>query len=157
MNRVLIEQLIEKHEGRRHSAYKDTLGNLTIGVGWNLDDADSETICEHFGLNLSDLRCGLATLTDSQINQVFDYQLTAAISVAMSIFPNFVNMPDAVQAVVCDLIFNMGETRFRKFVSTIAVLKAGDWKQAANDLTSSLWFHQVGHRATENVALLRAA
>jgi GH24 family phage-related lysozyme (muramidase) len=157
MDRALIENLIEKHEGRRHGVYKDTFGNLTIGVGWNLEDADSETICEHFGLRLSDLRCGLATLTDSQISQVFDYQVTAVISAAMSIFPNFVNMPDGVQAVVCDLIFNMGETRFRKFVSTIAVLKAGDWKQAANDLTSSLWFHQVGHRATEDVALLRSA
>src|SRR6266566_3805866 len=133
MDRALIEKLIERHEGRRHGVYKDTLGNLTIGVGWNLEDADSETICEHFGLNLSDLRSGLDTLTDSQISQVFDYQVTATISAAMSVFPNFQMMPDTVQAVVCDMIFNLGETRFSKFVSTIAVLKKGDWKQAAID------------------------
>lgn len=152
-----ITALIEKHEGRRHSVYFDSLGIPTIGVGWNLKDPDSDIICSHFGLSLGDLRSGAAALTDAQIDEVKSYQINEVILVAQRIFPNFVTMPDTVQAVVCDLIFNMGETRFRKFVSTIAMMKAGDWKQAANDLTSSLWFHQVGHRATEDIALLRAA
>jgi lysozyme len=157
MDRVLIEKLVEKHEGRRHSVYKDTVGRLTIGVGWNLDDSSSETICEYFGFNLADLKNGTQTLNDAQIDEVFDHQISATISDAMGIFPNFVNMPDNVQAVVCDLIFNLGETRFSKFVSTIAQLKLSNWQQAADDLTNSLWFRQVGNRGIEDVALLRAA
>jgi lysozyme len=33
-----IEQYIEANEGRMHLPYKDTVGKLTIGVGFNLTD-----------------------------------------------------------------------------------------------------------------------
>jgi lysozyme len=157
MDRALIENLIEKHEGRRHSVYKDTLGILTIGVGWNLEDSDSDIICSHFGLSLDDLRSGAVALTDAQIDEVKSYQINEVILTARRIFPNFDSMPDTVQAVVCDMLFNLGETRFSKFVSTIAVLKLGDWKQAAIDAGNSLWAKQVPHRAADDIALLNAA
>lgn len=152
----LIQQLIEKHEGRRKTAYKDTVGKLTLGVGWNLDDPDSDVIATHFGLNLVDLKSGAAALTDAQIDQVRDYQINEAILAAKNIFPNFDTMPPNPQAFIVDAIFNMGETRFSKFVSTIGQLKAGNWKQAAIDAKASLWAQQVPNRAADDIALLKA-
>lgn len=152
----MIEQLVQKHEGRRSVAYLDTMGNPTIGIGFNLNSSEAKDICDHYGLDLEKLKAGTETLTETQIDEIFDYQLTAVISQANSILPNFNAMPDGVQAVVCDLIFNLGITRFSKFVSTIGQLKAGNWKQAAGDLRSSLWFHQVKSRGTEDVAILES-
>ena len=105
MNRALIESLIQKHEGRRSKVYADSLGILTIGIGWNLEDPQSEDICEHFRLNLNQLKNGTETLTDGQIDSVFSYQVTRTISDAASILPNLMTMPDNVSAAVIDMMF----------------------------------------------------
>lgn len=157
MNRPLIEKLIQKHEGRRKEMYLDTAGHPTVGIGWNLDSADSQDICDHFGIALADLKDGKVALTETQIDQVFDYQLTEVISQANSLLPNFPTMPDTVQSVVCDLIFNLGLHGFWQFHATVASLKADDWKGAAANLKDSAWFHQVKSRGTDNVAILEAA
>jgi GH24 family phage-related lysozyme (muramidase) len=66
-------------------------------------------------------------------------------------------MPQVVQNVVQDLIFNLGLSKFMVFHDTVASLKAGDYSAAADHLTASLWFTQTGSRALEDVALLRGA
>lgn len=157
MDRAFIEQLITKHEGRRNRAYKDSLGILTIGIGWNLEDPDSIDICDHFELDLDALKNGEALLTNRQIDEVFDYQLTRTISDACSVLPGFMAMPDKVQAVVVDMLFQLGLPRYRKFVNMIAALRAGDWKQAAIDAAASLWAQQTPNRAADDIALLEAA
>lgn len=157
MDRTLIENLIGKHEGRRAAVYQDSRGVLTIGCGWNLEDGDSQDICDHFGLDLNALKNGTETLTEPQIDQVFSYQLSRTISEAMQLFPNFSTMPDTVQAVVCDMIFNLGIGGFSKFHRTVAALTAGNWKQAAIDAGESLWAQQVPNRAKDDISLLNAA
>src|SRR5215472_15690316 len=97
MNRPAIEALITKHEGRRNHVYLDTAGNPTIGIGFNLNGSEAPDICEHFGIDITDLKHGTVDLTDSQIDQIFDYQLTSAISDANSLLPNFPQMPDNFQ------------------------------------------------------------
>lgn len=157
MDRTFTENLVTKHEGRRNKVYKDSLGILTIGIGWNLQDPSSADICEHFGLNLKSLKAGTEVLTDPQIDEIFDYQLTEAISEANGFFPNFNSMPDTVQAVVVDMLFQLGPTRFAKFVSTIGMFKVGNWKQAAIDIQNSLMAKQTPNRVADNVAILNAA
>ena len=156
MNRILIENLITKHEGVRVSVYTDTTGHLTIGIGWNLDSPDAARIAGLFGLNLNALKNGDEVMTQDQVDEVFDYQLNIVIGQANQLFPNFLAMPDTVQAVVCDVIFNMGLPVFREFVNTIAALKAGDWKLAAAGLQASKWFYQVPNRARDDISILEA-
>lgn len=137
--------------------YLDDRGNPTIGIGWNLKDEESADICEHFGLTLAGLLSGTETLTETQIDQVFDYQLTESVSECNQLLFNFQGMPDTVQAVACDLMFNLGLPRFAEFHATIASLNAGNWKAAAANLKNSAWFHQVKTRGTDDVAILEAA
>ena|ERR1700679_819760 len=152
-----MDQLITGHEGLRLHVYTDTTGNLTIGYGWNLNDADSEDICNTFGLNLGPLIYGTENLTEAQALEVFNYQLNLVIQQARSVFPMFDNMPDAVQAVICDQIFNMGLPKFLGFVNEIADLKAGNYTQAAKDALDSEWAKQVPERAADDARLLEAA
>lgn len=157
MDRAFIESLIVKHEGKRSSVYTDTTGNPTAGIGWNLNDPDSQDICDHFGIDLEELKAGTVTLTDDQINQVFDYQLTIVIGEARSLFPTFDTMPNNVQAVISDQIFNMGLPTFKQFKGEITALNAGNWKQAAIAAGQSLWAQQVPNRAKDDMELLNAA
>lgn len=154
MNRALIEQLIIKHEGSRPSVYKDTIGNLTIGVGFNLDSLDAPHICGMFGINYKAVASGEVALTQPQVDEVFEYQLSLVIGSAMQIFPTFITMPDNVQAAICDMIFNLGLTGFIKFTQTIEDIKAGNYSQAAKDALNSEWAKQVPSRAADDARLL---
>jgi lysozyme len=154
MNRTLIENLIQKHEGTRYSVYTDSRGNLTIGCGFNLDSGDAARVCGMFGINYQAVSSGTVSLTQKQVDDIFEYQLNMVIGQAIQTFPNFATMPDNVQAVICDVIFNIGIGAFNKFVNTIASLKSGDWMGAAVNLKDSEWFNEVGTRGTDDVALL---
>jgi len=151
---MLTASLIRRHEGLRLTAYKDTAGKLTVGYGFNLDASEAKAICAHFKLDYEAIRNG-APITEEQADAILDLQLGMVNAQAKTLFPNFSQMPCDVQAVVQDVIFNLGLGSFMKFHDTIASLKAGDWQGAADNLEDSLWFHQTGSRAVEDVALLR--
>jgi lysozyme len=148
--------LLKRHEGLRLKAYKDTKGLLTIGYGFNLKASGTPAICTQLGLDYQGLCAGTVSLTQEEAGAVFQYQLAAVLVQAAGIFPNWRTMPEQIQAVICDLLF-MGIGTFLTFHQTIAALKAGDWKAAADDLADSLWYREVGIRGVEDVAILRAA
>lgn len=150
-----VSELIQRHEGIRLQVYDDTKGLQTIGVGFNLNAAGAPSICAQLGLDYAGLKSGAVCLTNDQADAVFEYQLTAVMCQAARIFPTWATMPEKVQAVICDLLF-MGEGTFLTFHQAIAAFKAGNWKCAADELVDSLWFKQVGTRATEDVEILRS-
>lgn len=157
MNRAFIEQLIKGHEGTRLHVYTDTKGKFTIGTGFNLQAPDAPHICGLFGIDYAGILYGTVDLTQAQVDEIFEYQLSIVIGQAMKLFPTFVMMPDAVQAVICDMIFEMGLARFSEFVDTIRDLKAGNYTQAAKDALDSEWAKQVPRRAAADARLLEAA
>jgi lysozyme len=157
MNRILIENLIAKHEGRKSSVYKDSEGLLTIGIGFNLEAPAALAICQQFGLDHAALMNGTAILTGDQIDEIFQYQLNKVLQQAQVTLPTFNTMPDEVQAVVCDQIFQLGWAGFQKFQNEIACLKSGSWKDAAANLLDSTYAKQTPNRAQENAAILEAA
>lgn len=147
--------LIKKHEGLRLTAYRDSRGILTIGYGFNLEDTAAKAICAQLELDYAALETG-AALTQDQADAIFDFQLSRVIAGARITFPGFDSFPDQAQAVIADLIFNLGLGGFLTFRKTIALLKAGKWDAAADELVDSLWFRQVPNRAAEDVALLQS-
>lgn len=148
--------LIRRHEGLRLEAYRDPAGKLTVGYGFNLDAGDAKAICGVLKLDYEAIRNG-SEITEAQADAILDLQLGMVNAQAKTLFPNFGQMPCDVQAVVQDLIFNLGLGGFMKFKDTISSLKAGDWSGAADNLEHSLWHRQVGTRGIEDVALLRGA
>ena len=155
MNRNLIDDLIQKHEGRNPCVYKDTLGNLTIGVGWNLDDPTAVAVAHTFGLNLLALQNGTECLSDEQIDDVMDYQVSKVILWLQGAITGWETLPDNAQAVCVDMGFNLGKPRFMGFHRFIGAIEAGDWPTAVNELVDSAWYEQVPNRAKDNIELLK--
>src|SRR5882762_7109883 len=149
MDHELISNLIKKHEGLRLMAYMDTAGKLTIGYGCNLDAWDAKTACDVAGLDFVAVRGGLA-ITQQQAETILNYQLGKVLSAAHSTFPEFDTYPEGVQAVIADLIFNLGLGGFLGFRKTIASLKNRDWFTAADHLKDSAWYVQTKSRGIED-------
>ncbi len=166
MDRQLIEQTVERHEGRRLTVYKDTLGNLTTGVGCLLmvntpegliPVPAAQELFESLGIDFKAVCNGEIALTDQQCDEIFDHQISGAIFAARCQLKNFNTLPDVAQAVVVDMEFNLGSTRFAEFKELIAAVEAGDFPGAAAQIKNSLWCRQVGNRCADDARLMASA
>jgi lysozyme len=129
----LVEQLID-HEGERLFPYSDTVGKLTIGVGRNLTDV---------GISKEESRL----LLYNDIEKVVD-GLDAAL-------PWWDSLSEARQRVLADMAFNLGLKGLLGFKNTLALIQAGDYDEAADNMLLSKWATQVGRRAQTLAGLMR--
>lgn len=125
----LIKQL-KKHEGVELKPYKCTSNKLTIGIGRNLEDVGiSEHEAEYLLMN--DL----------------DTYMTAAKT-----YDWYAGLNDARKAVIVNMLFNMGQTNFNKFLKMKQALDVGDHAEAAKQMLDSRWAKQVKGRSEELAA-----
>lgn len=150
----LRERLINE-EGRLAVRYFDTRQVPTIGVGFNLARPDARRVLTSIGADF-DAVLGGEPLTEHQIDLLLDQSLIEAATNARCLSVKFDELPDAVQSVLVDLVFNMGAVGVSKFVLMLAAINRHDWSRAAAELRSSLWYRQVGNRGPALVAMLES-
>lgn len=157
MNLPLISAWVTKHEGYRCVVYIDTRGRRTIAIGFNLDDPGAAAVCKIFGLDLEALLAGKATVALPLAEAIEEYFIKQARLAALRHIPGFDTLPDNVQAVVIDMLYEMGEPKFAGFHDTIAAINRGDYKGAASQMKQSAWYGEVPTRAQEDCQLMQAA
>ena len=131
----------KQFEGLRLKRYTDSRGYATIGYGHNLEGGNDANLGQ-LGLDSN-----VEYLTQQQADKLFNLDYSDAEDSAKTIFPNLEDYPDLVQAVLTDLVFNMGLHTFKSFMRTIEAFKEGDWHKAADDLKQSDWYEETGDRA----------
>lgn len=124
--------LIKRHEGLRLKPYKDTEGILTIGYGHNLEEGIPKEVA--------------LMLFEHKMNQVYSECL---------MFDWYRLLNHARQAVIENMLFNLGLTRFRGFKKMIKALEERDYDKAAIEMMDSKWSRQVGDRAVELAEMMR--
>lgn len=147
-----IREYIVSNEGRRSRAYCDTLGLPTIGVGFNLRRSDAPRRIEALGLNFSQVAAGTQSLTDDQIDGLFDDDFDTALAGAMDLVPCFEILSPGRQDVLVDMAFNVGIAGLSRFSRFLSALNASDWETAEAEIVNSLYFRQVGDRGKRNAA-----
>jgi len=125
---TLREQLIID-EGKRTSAYKDSLGYWTIGVG-----------------RLIDASMG-GFLRDDEINLMLDNDILSARKDCKKLFPDYDTFSQDRQDALANMMFNLGIKKFTNFTTTVGHINAGRWAEAQESAKQSLWYKQVGKRA----------
>lgn len=120
---------LEIDEGRKLEAYKDTLGNWTIGVG-------------HFG----DVTPG-QKITNEECDELLDQDFTEALESAKRVCDSFDSLDDARKGVLVNMAFNLGEKNLAGFHNFLALVNRHEFGSAAWHMKSSLWCRQVGNRA----------
>jgi len=125
MNKV---ELIKKHEGYRSRPYYCTEGKYTVGYGRNLDDN---------GIRKDEAQLMLANDLKDCESQVEDN------------IDCFNKLSEVRQAVLINMVFNLGWPRLSKFNKMLLALDNGDFGRASEEMLDSRWARQVGNRAIE--------
>jgi lysozyme len=72
------------------------------------------------------------------------------------LYDNFDELPEEVQRIIANMMFNMGRPRLSKFKGMKRGVDARDWNSAADEMVDSAWYRQVTKRADRLVARMRA-
>jgi lysozyme len=126
------EEQIKKHEGFSKHPYRDTEGVLTIGYGRNLEKGISQEAADF----------------------LFAEDMTHVL-VDCFRFSWYADLDTVRQAVIENMVFNLGFGRFSQFKKMIAAIIAEDWNKASKEMMNSKWAKQVGYRAEELAFMMR--
>jgi lysozyme len=127
-----IKDFIIKHEGVSLKPYYCPAGKLSIGVGRNLQDNG---------------------ITYDEVVYLLENDIDRCIRELRTIFKDFDELPENIQIVLIDMIFNLGKTRFLKFKKMIQAIKDRDFKKASEEAKNSRWCGQVGKRCDDVVEM----
>jgi len=145
MNIDKLREEIAYDEGSVNEIYLDHLGLPTFGIGHLVLDSDPEYGYE-VGTPVSEDRC----------NSAFDSDVQTVLSDCERLYPDFNDLPEEVQLIVANMMFNMGRPRLSKFKGMKRGVDARDWNTAADEMVDSAWYRQVTKRADRLVARMRA-
>lgn len=125
--------LIARHEGYRKHMYRCTEGYNTIGYGLNLD----------------------AGISFDLAKAILEYQVFEVRIRCLQEFEWFFGLNEVRQAVVVNMVFNLGFKGFKKFKQTIYYIDHGKHVQASLEMLDSKWARQVPSRAEELSNMMR--
>ena len=144
MNLDKLREEIEYDEGSVNKIYLDHLGLPTFGIGHLVTEWDEEYGWE-VGTDVSEDRC----------NEVFDTDIQIVLSDCDRLYPDFNELPEEVQRIIANMMFNMGRPRLSKFKGMKRGVDARDWNAAADEMVDSKWYRQVTKRADRLVERMR--
>ena len=134
LNRLREELAID--EGVKLESYLDHLGLKTVAIGHLCREDDPE-----FDLPLG------TPITQERCNELFDQDIQITINDCKKVYDDWFKLPEEVQLICANMMFNLGYPRYSKFKKKIQAIKDGDWKEASFQMADSRWFSQVPKRA----------
>jgi len=124
-----LNKLLRLEEGVEESAYTDSLGYLTIGVG-----------------RLIDKRKG-GRLSQDEISYLLNNDIDEKSTLLFDAIPWIVEMPEPVQGALVSMAFQLGVKGVLGFKTTLGLLKDRKFEEAAEQMLKSKWAAQTPARA----------
>jgi len=147
----LLQKYLEIDEGKSKKPYKDSKGIWTIGIGRNLESPGlSLKEMQRFGENnfyqdksFVSISCArnfiLSPLSDEEIHYLLDNDIKRVIEELKLQYEWFLSLSIARQYVICNMYFQLGQYKFRKFKNLIKSLELKDYDLAAKEMLDSKW------------------
>jgi GH24 family phage-related lysozyme (muramidase) len=145
MNIDILREEITNDEGCVFKIYNDHLGYKTFGIGHLVKKNDIE-----YNMPLD------TPVSRKRINTVFAEDIMACVGDCEKWTDNFNKLPEEVQHILCNMMFNMGYTRMSKFRKLKASIEKNNWSTASKEMKSSKWYTQVTNRAERLVQRMKA-
>ena len=93
---------------------------------------------------------------DRRVREVFEEDVQTVLSDCEKLYVQWEHLPEEVQLIIANMMFNMGYTRLSKFKGMKRGVDARDWNQAADEMIDSRWYNQVTNRADRLVVRMRS-
>ena len=143
-----IEQLrieLEDDEGIKYEIYNDHLGYPTFGVGHLVRESDPE-----HGMPVG------TPIDEARVAEAFEQDVETVLEDCCRLYSDFDELPEEVQRIVANMMFNLGYPRLSAFRGMKAGVNARDWDKAADEMVDSRWYNQVPNRAERLVNRMRS-
>jgi lysozyme len=154
MDYIKLKAELARDEGRKLTAYKDTNGYWTIGVGHLLGTSPR-----------------MSNITDAECDALLDMDIDVAVAVCRRVFDTGIGMnadmwhilDDVRQRALVNMAFNRGEGRMQTSTTITPAIRTalvetydpvGRWKAVSNAIIASPWASQIGARATRLAKML---
>ena len=111
MNIEQLREELKEDEGRKYEIYLDHLGLPTHGIGHLITEWDEEYE-KPVGTPVS----------EDRVNNCFQTDVHGTVEECKKLFDNFDDLPEEVQLILCNMMFNMGRPRLSKFVKFRAAI-----------------------------------
>ena len=144
MNLDQLRMELEYDEGCKYEIYLDHLGLPTLGIGHLVTEDDPEH-GQEVGTSVSEER----------VIEVFEKDVQVTIDECKKLYDDWVDLPDEVQLIIANMMFNMGRPRLSQFKGMKAGVDERDWNRAADEMVDSKWYRQVTNRADRLVTRMR--
>ena len=140
-----LREELKIDEGCKYEVYLDHLGLPTFGIGHLITKDDPEH------------QMGMGTPVDEiRVNEVFEQDINVTIGECRILFDNWDKLPQEVQLITANMMFNMGRPRLSGFKKMIQAIRDGDWIEAGNQMQDSRWYKQVTNRADRLISRMKA-
>lgn len=136
MNLDQLRMELEYDEGCKYEIYLDHLGLATFGIG-HLVTVDDPENGQEVGTPVSEER----------VIEVFEQDVQVTIEECKKLYDCWGDLPEEVQLIIANMMFNMGRPRLSGFKKFNAAVADGDWSGAADEMIDSRWYRQVTNRA----------
>jgi lysozyme len=144
MNIDQLREELKTDEGCKYEIYLDHLNLPTHGIGHLILNSDPE-----YGQPVG------TPVSEDRVNECFASDVETVLSECTQLYPNFSVLPEEVQLIIANMMFNMGRPRLSKFKGMKAAVDTGDWHRAAVEMVDSKWYQQVTNRANRLVQRMR--
>ena len=135
---------LEADEGCKYEIYLDHLGLPTYGIGHLVTENDEE-----HGQPV------VTPVSEERVAEVFEQDIQITLDECQRLYEDFDDLPEEVQLIIANMMFNMGRPRLSQFKGMKAGIDARDWNQAADEMVDSKWYRQVTNRADRPVTRMR--
>jgi GH24 family phage-related lysozyme (muramidase) len=140
-----LRKQLEIDEGVKYAIYLDHLGYPTFGIGHLVTEDDPES-----GQDVG------TAVSEERVNWCFKFDVLSVIKDCNKLYNDFDELPEEVQQIVANMMFNLGRTRLSKFRGMKRGVDARDWNAAADEMVDSRWYRQVTNRADRLVQRMRS-
>ena len=145
MNVEQLRDTLKVDEGCVNSIYLDHLNLPTLGIGHLINEWDEE-----YGKPVG------TPVSEERVNELFDKDIQITIDECEQLFVNFQDLPEEVQQILANMMFNLGRPRLSKFRKLCKAVAERNWKECAIQMEDSKWHKQVTKRANRLISRMNA-
>tara|TARA_R100001015_G_C4625686_1_gene184308 strand:- start:816 stop:1259 length:444 start_codon:yes stop_codon:yes gene_type:complete len=139
-----LKEELTLDEGCEYKIYKDHLGYKTFGIGHLCTKDDPE-----FDMDIGE------EVSEQRVNECFLNDVQKVIDDCYTLYDDFNDLPEDVQLIIANMMFNLGRPRLTKFKGMKLGVDTRDWNKAADEMIDSRWYQQVPNRAKRLVERMR--